>query len=292
MLFNFINWTASPVLFSIGSIEIRWYSLMFIIGFWLGYKIEEAIYKKEGIPMEWLDKLFMYVFIGTIVGARLGHVFFYGWDYYSQHIGEIFKVWEGGLASHGGAIGIIIAILILARYTMKVNPLFVFDRLVIPVALVGALIRIGNLFNHEIYGHETSLPWGFRFIQNLHRWQAGAEPVFSAPSHPTQIYEAIIYLCVFALLMWMYWRKNAQLRQGLIFGVFLLGIFGTRIFIELIKNNQEMFEEGMFMNMGQILSIPFVAIAIGLIIRAYRRPLEQPFKYDVRLFQQSGQPKK
>ena len=189
-LLNFITWTAEPVLFTLGPVQIRWYSLMFIIGFWIGFKIEERMYKKESIPMKWLDSLFIYVFVGTIVGERLGHVFFYGWEYYSQHPAEIFKVWEGGLASHGGAIGIIIAILLLAR-KIKMNPLFLFDRLVVPVALVGALIRIGNLFNHEIYGHETSLPWGFRFIENLGAWQRGAEPVFTAPSHPTQIYEAL-----------------------------------------------------------------------------------------------------
>jgi prolipoprotein diacylglyceryl transferase len=276
-LFNFITWTADPILLHLGSFQLRWYSLMFIIGFAVGFKIEEAMYKREGIPMEWLDKLFLYVFIGTIVGARLGHVFFYGWEYYSQHPLDILKVWEGGLASHGGAIGIIIAVLILAYRDLKVNPLFLFDRLVVPVALVATLIRTGNLFNHEIYGHPTDLPWGFRFILNKGAWQAGAEPIFSEPSHPTQIYEGLIYLAVFALLMWMYWKRNAQLRQGLIFGVFLLGIFGTRIFIEIVKNNQEAFENDMFMNMGQLLSIPFVIVAIWLIIRAYRRPKEAPF---------------
>ena len=275
--FSFITWTASPVLFTLGPIQIRWYSLMFIIGFWIGYKIEEAMYKKEGIPTPWLDKLFMYVFIGTIVGARLGHVFFYGWDYYSQHPIEIFKVWEGGLASHGGAIGIIIAILFLSYRSLKVHPLFIFDRLVVPVALVGALIRMGNLFNHEIYGHVTNLPWGFRFISNIHAWRAGAEPIFTAPSHPTQIYEASLYLIVFALLMWMYWKRNAQLRQGLIFGTFLIGIFGTRFFVEFLKNNQEAFEENMLLNMGQILSIPFVIFGIWLVIRAFKRPLDKPF---------------
>ena len=287
-LFNFITWTASPVLFSLGPIEIRWYSLMFIIGFWIGFKIEEAIYKKEGIPPAWLDKLFLYVFAGTIIGARLGHVFFYGWDYYSKHIGDIFKVWEGGLASHGGAIGIILAIFILAYGVLKVNPLFLFDRLVIPVALVGALIRMGNLFNHEIYGHATNLPWGFKFIENLHAWRAGAAPIFSAPSHPTQIYEALIYISVFGVLMWMYWKRNAQLRQGLIFGVFLIGIFGTRILIEFVKNNQETFEDNMVLNMGQILSIPFVIIGIWLIIRAFNRPKEKPFNYEIRLSKQKA----
>ncbi len=275
-LMNFITWTAHPVLFSLGPVQIRWYSLMFIIGFWVGFKIEERMYKKESIPMKWLDSLFIYVFVGTIVGARLGHVFFYSWDYYSQHLDEILKVWEGGLASHGGAIGIIIAILILSK-KIKMNPLFLFDRLVVPVALVGALIRMGNLFNHEIYGHETTVSWGFRFIENIGQWQRGAEPIFTAPSHPTQIYEAIIYLCVFALLMYMYWMKNAQLRPGLIFGTFFLGIFGTRIFIEFVKNNQVHFEETMFLNMGQILSIPFLIGGTWLIIRALIRKPELPF---------------
>ena len=266
-LLNYITWTADPVLLELGPIQIRWYSLMFIIGFWVGFKIEERIYKNEGIPEKWLDSLFIWVFAATLIGARLGHVLFYGWEEYSKNPIDILKVWEGGLASHGGAMGIVIAILIFSR-TIKMNPLFIFDRLVIPVALVACLIRMGNLFNHEIYGHETGLPWGFRFIRNLHQWKQGAEPIFTQPSHPTQIYEAVTYLIVFGLIMWLYWKKNAQLRQGLIFGIFLLGIFGTRIFVEMIKNNQETFEDAMTLNMGQILSIPFVIAALWLIIRA------------------------
>ncbi len=276
-MLNFITWTADPILFSLGPIQVRWYSLMFIIGFWLGLKIEEKIYKREGIPQEWLDKVFLYVFIGTIVGARLGHVLFYGWDYYSQNPLDILKVWEGGLASHGGAFGIIITILYLSYRVLKVKPLFIFDRLVIPVALVAFLIRMGNLFNHEIYGYPTDLPWGFRYIENIRAWQAGAEPIFTAPSHPTQLYEGITYLLVFALLMWMYWKKNAQLRPGLIFGTFFIGIFGSRIVIEMIKNNQESFEDAMTLNMGQILSIPFVIYAIFLIVRALQNPPVEPF---------------
>ena len=243
-LLNYITWTADPVLLELGPIQIRWYSLMFIIGFWIGFKIEERIYKNEGIPEKWLDSLFIWVFAATLIGARLGDVLFYGWEEYSKNPIDIIKVWEGGLASHGGAMGIVIAILIFSR-TIKMNPLFIFDRLVIPVALVACLIRMGNLFNHEIYGHETGLPWGFRFIRNLHQWKQGAEPIFTQPSHPTQIYEAVTYLIVFGLIMWLYWKKNAQLRQGLIFGIFLLGIFGTRIFVEMIKNNQETFEDAM-----------------------------------------------
>ena len=248
---GFITWTANPVLFQLGFFAVRWYSLMFLIGFTIGYYIIYKMFKHEGARQEWIDKLLIYVAIATIVGSRLGHVFFYQWDYYSQHPLDIIKIWEGGLASHGGTIGIIIAILLYSKYVTKKSPIWTFDRLVVPVALVGALIRIGNLFNHEIYGHDTTLPWGFRFIENLHGWMAGADPIFTAPCHPTQIYEALAYLALFSLLMVMYWKYNCQERKGLIFGVFLTWLFSARFFIEFIKNVQVEFEEGMALNMGQ-----------------------------------------
>ena len=267
-MLSFITWTVDPTLFSIFGREIRWYSLMFALGFWIGYKIVERMFKKDHVPTNWLDSLFLYVFAGTVIGARLGHCLFYDPGYYLSNPIEIIKVWEGGLASHGGAIGIIIAVLIYSKKVTHRNPLWTFDRLVVPVALVGALIRIGNLMNHEIYGLPTNLPWGFRFIENLHQWKIGAEPIFSAPSHPTQIYEASCYLLTFILLMYMYWKKRAYEKQGLIFGTFLIGIFGTRIIMEVLKNNQEAFEDNLFLNMGQILSIPFVVLGIFLIINA------------------------
>lgn len=269
-MLSFITWTVHPAIFSIAGREIRWYSLMFAFGFWIGYKIVERMFKKDQVPESWLDSLFLYVFAGTVIGARLGHCLFYDPGYYLAHPIDIFKVWEGGLASHGGAIGIILAVLIYSRRVTHRNPLWTFDRLVVPVALVGAMIRIGNLMNHEIYGYPTDLPWGFRFITNLGQWEAGAAPIFSLPSHPTQIYESVCYLITFALLMYMYWVKKAYLRQGLIFGTFLIGIFGSRIFMEMLKNNQEAFEENMFLNMGQLLSIPFVLLGIFLIVRAMR----------------------
>ena len=224
-MLDFITWTADPAIFSIFSREIRWYGLFFAIGFLIGYQIEDKIFKHDKAPEGWVDKIFIYTIIATVIGARLGHCLFYGWDYYSQHPIEILKIWEGGLASHGGAIGIIIAILIYSKKVTHKNPLWAFDRLVIPTALVGALIRMGNLMNHEIYGHPTHLPWGFRFIENITAWRQGMEPIFSAPSHPTQIYEALCYFIIFLLLMYMYWKKNAGQRQGLIFGVFLVGVF-------------------------------------------------------------------
>ena len=210
--------------------------------------------------------------VATVVGARLGHCFFYGWDYYSANPVEILKIWEGGLASHGGAIGIIIAVFIYSHKVTRMSPLWTFDRLVIAIPLVGAFIRLGNLMNHEIYGHATSLPWGFRFIENLHQWRMGADPVFSDPSHPTQLYEASFYILTFLVLMYMYWKKNAGERPGLIFGVFFIGIFFSRFLIEFIKNDQEAFEADMLLNMGQLLSIPFILIGVYLIVRALNRP--------------------
>ncbi len=277
-MLDFITWTAHPNLIS-SPVTVRWYGLMFAIGFLVGYEIVYRIFKREGAPEGWLAPLFFYVVIATVLGARLGHVFFYDWGYYSQHPGDILKIWEGGLASHGGTIGIIIAIFIFSWHVTKKSPLWTLDRLCIPIGLVGALIRIGNLMNHEIYGGPTSQPWGFRFIENINQYMHGAESVFSQPSHPTQIYEALCYIVVFALCMWLYWRRNAQERPGMILGVFLIGIFGTRFFIEFLKNVQEQWEIGLRQSMGldqgQLLSIPFVIAGVWLVIRALRRPRQQ-----------------
>lgn len=280
MILDFITWTVDPALtdnFLWLGREVRWYGIFFAIGFLLGYKIEERILRNYHAPEHWLDKLFIYVIVATVVGARLGHCLFYDWSYYSANPLSILKVWEGGLASHGGAFGIIVAILIYTRKVTTKSALWTFDRLVIPVALVGALIRLGNLMNHEIYGHETSLPWGFRFVDNFAQWHyGGAAPIFTAPSHPTQIYEAICYLITFAVLMFLYWKRKAGEREGLIFGAFFIGIFGSRFILEFIKNDQESFEAAMTLNMGQWLSVPFVLAGIFLIVRALVRPATSP----------------
>lgn len=276
-MLNFITWTANPNLFD-GFVTVRWYGLMFAIGFLVGYEIVYRIFKHEGAPERWLAPLFFYVVIATIIGARLGHVFFYEWDHYSQYPGDILKIWEGGLASHGGTIGIIIAIFIFSWAVTKKSVLWTLDRLCIPIGFVGALIRFGNLMNHEIYGGPTDLPWGFCFIQNINQYMQGAEPIFTQPCHPTQIYEAICYLVVFAVCMWLYWRRNAQERPGFILGVFLIGIFASRFFIEYVKEVQVGWEETMRstigLDQGQMLSIPFVIAGVWLIIRALRRPRE------------------
>ena len=241
---------------------------MFAIGFIIGYEIVARIFKHEGAPERWLGILLIYVVIATIVGARLGHVFFYEWDVYSQNPIRILYIWEGGLASHGGTIAIIIAIILYSIFVTKRSPLWTFDRLVIAIALVGGLIRLGNLFNSEIFGTATTLPWGFMFVRSR-EWHMLYE---GQAVHPTQIYEALCYFALFGLLMWMYWKKNAEERPGLIFGVFMIGIFLPRFLIEFIKNDQVAREATMSLNIGQQLSIPFILLGVGLIIYAMMRP--------------------
>ena len=269
-MLDFITWDVNPEIIS-WPISIRWYGLMFAIGFWIGYNIVSRMFKHEGAPEKWMGLLLLWVALGTIVGARLGHVFFYEWDYYSAHPWEILNTRGGGLASHGGAIGVIIGVLCFSWFNSKRNPLWTFDRLTVAIALVGALIRLGNLINSEIFGTETTLPWGFMFVRSG-EWQV---LYYGKACHPTQIYESLCYLSLFGLMMWMYWRRNAGERPGLLFGTFLVGIFTPRFLIEFIKNNQVAFEADMTLNMGQLLSIPFVIAGIALIIYAMRRPRVQ-----------------
>lgn len=263
-LLNYITWNPDPEIFSLGPLSVRYYGLFFAIAFLLGYYIIERMFKREQVPEQWLDKLFIYVVVATVIGARMGHVIFYGWDYYSQHPAEIFAIWHGGLASHGGAIGILIAIWLYSKKVTKKPMLWVLDRLVVPVALAAVFIRLGNLMNSEIVGRVTDVPWGFRFLR-----AAVDNP--EMPRHPSQLYEALSYLVVFIYLMFLYWRTNARLRQGLLFGIFLIGIFSARFIIEFMKENQEAFEEGMWLNMGQILSIPFVIAGLYYVNKAIKR---------------------
>lgn len=261
-MLSFITWDVNPMLID-SFVHIRWYGLMFAIGFWIGYEIVSRMFRHEGAPERWLGILLLWVVAGTVIGARLGHVFFYEWNYYSAHPDKIIAIWEGGLASHGGTIGIIIAVILFSIITTRRSPLWTFDRLCIPIALVGALIRFGNLMNSEIYGHVTDMPWGFIFVRDGQ----------TLPCHPTQIYESLAYLALFGLLMWMYWKKNAERRPGLLLGVFFTILFTARFFIEFVKNDQVGFEADMTLNMGQLLSIPFIIAGIWLIIRACRRPM-------------------
>jgi len=258
---QFITWTADPEIFRIGSFAVRWYGLLFASSFFFGYIIMLRFFKKEGVPVKLLDELTTYMIIGTIVGARLGHVFFYEPEWYLAHPVKILAVWEGGLASHGAAVGIILALLLFSWYRKKPF-LWVIDRIVIVVALSGFFIRMGNLMNSEIYGNPTSLPWGFLFLRS----SVPSEGL--VPRHPTQIYEGFSYLFIFFLLLWYYYRKDGKPIHGFLFGLFLVLVFGVRIVIEFIKEPQVGFERNMLFNMGQLLSLPFVVAGLFFIGRA------------------------
>jgi phosphatidylglycerol---prolipoprotein diacylglyceryl transferase len=246
-----VPWNPDPEIFRIGSFAIRWYGLLFASCFLFGYIIMKKFFDNEGLGEDVLDRLTIYMAVGTIVGARLGHCFFYEPAYYLRHPFEILMVWKGGLASHGAAIGILIALGLFVRKEKK-SYSWVIDRIAIVVALSGFFIRMGNLMNSEIYGVETTVPWGFVFLRNHE----------VAPKHPTQIYEGLAYLLIFILLYRMYWHKKGQVYQGLLISIFLILVFTARFFIEFLKENQVPFEATMKLNMGQLLSIPFVLLGI------------------------------
>jgi len=246
-----IPWDVNPEIFRIGSFAVRWYGLLFASSFLFGYIILNRIFKNENLSESVLDRLTVYVAIGVIVGARLGHCLFYEPGYYLSHPLEILKIWHGGLASHGASIGILIALWLFVRKEKK-DYTWVIDRVAIVVALSGLFIRMGNLMNSEIYGVETTVPWGFVFLRNGEH----------APKHPTQIYEGLVYLLTFFLLFRMYWKKKGDVYQGLLISIFLILIFTSRFFIEYVKEPQVDFESSMILNMGQLLSLPFIAMGI------------------------------
>jgi prolipoprotein diacylglyceryl transferase len=254
-----INWAPSPEIFSIGPIHIRYYSVLFVSGFIIGYYIFVKFFKREGLPVEILDML-LYTLLGSaVIGARLGHCLFYEPEYYLARPLEILKVWEGGLASHGGAIAILIAIwYYVKKYGRKYDfdYMWLLDRIAVATPLAGALIRLGNLMNSEIYGNPTDLPWGFVFLL---RGETIAK-------HPTQLYEALAYLVTFAVLMLLYFKALPKLKRGTLFGLFFIGIFGSRFFIEFVKEPQVAFEQGMTLNMGQWLSIPLVLMGVAIMV--------------------------
>ncbi len=260
MLAMVINWDVDPNLVEVGPLTIRWYGLLFAVAFLSGHYVLSRIFRKEGIQQEWLDKVLVYTIVGTIIGARLGHVFFYGWDYYSQHLEEIPQIWKGGLASHGGAIGIILALWVYSRRVTHRPLLWILDRVVTPIALGGMFIRLGNLMNSEIVGEATDAAWGFVF----HR----LNEVPPVPRHPAQLYESVAYLFIFVILLGVYSRTNAPRKHGFMFGLFLVLVFAARFFLEFFKRNQTL-PDDVLINMGQWLSIPFVLTGTFFLFRGH-----------------------
>ncbi|MFW5892600.1 MAG: prolipoprotein diacylglyceryl transferase [Bacteroidota bacterium] len=265
-----VTWEVSPVIFSLGPISVRWYGLFWALSFYIGYELLATIFKKENVGQKELDSLLIHIAIGSVLGARLGHCFFYDFDYYIANPIEVLYIWQGGLASHGGAIGILLAMLRFYKRKSSKSFFWTVDRMLIPVALAAFFIRMGNMMNHEIYGYETSLPWGFKFIDNLYAWMEGAEPVFTSPRHPTGIYEGIGYLFVFFSMLWMYFKKMPRLYEGFLTGYFLITLFTWRFLVEYLKEVQSAFEENLPINMGQILSIPMVLMGIGILVYAFK----------------------
>lgn len=270
MLSLFITWNASPEVFTIPGIDwpVRWYGLSWALAFIGSHFFMNRIFKKEGRTDKQLDLLTLYIVIATVLGARLGHCFFYDFDYYSKHLLEVFKVWEGGLASHGGAIGIVIGMWLYCRKT-KESWLWLFDRLVVVVPLASMCIRFGNLMNSEIVGKVTNVAWGFKFLRNdedvANLAQFGTEiPV----RHPTQLYEALFYSVLFTLFYWLWKHKRTAVGPGFMFGLFCVLMFSFRFLMEFMKENQSAFEDALPINMGQILSLPFIALGIFMIARS------------------------
>lgn len=253
-----IYWNADPILLQLGPLAIHWYGVLFAGGFLLGYQIIQWIYRREGYPTDQLDKLLTYIFVGTVIGARLAHVLFYEPAYYFSQPMEILKIWRGGLASHGGALGVLLAILLFVRQHPQTGTLWLMDRLVIPTALTGCFIRLGNFMNSEIVGLPTGGNWGVVF-----------ERIDALPRHPVQLYEAACYFLIFVLLFALYRRQRVS-RHGFAFGLFMMLVFGSRFVLEFFKTPQAAYEAGNLITVGQWLSVPFILMGLFFVWRSRR----------------------
>ena len=254
---GYIYWGLSPEIIKLGPISIRWYGLLFAAAFVVGYYIMAKIYNDEKKTQKDLEALTITMILGTVIGARLGHCFFYEPANYLAHPLEILMVWKGGLASHGAAIGIIFSLWLYVRKRPHITLMWILDRVVIVVALSGFFIRLGNFFNSEILGSLSNSPWAVVFTR-----------VDMLPRHPAQLYEAITYFCIFIFLYSRYLNWKSKAPQGLLFGLFLTLIFGARFILEFYKDYQVDFEKTLPLDMGQILSIPFVLVGIYFIVKA------------------------
>ena len=253
------HWNIDPVLIHLGPLGIRWYGLCFVAAFLTGYWIAAWMYRREGRQVAELDSLLTYMLVGTIVGARLGHVLFYDPSYYFAHPLDILKVWEGGLASHGGAAGILIALYLYTRGPGRPRYLWLLDHVAVPTALGGFFIRLGNFFNSEIVGIPTNGWWAVIFDR--------VDPI---PRHPVQLYEAVAYLLIFVVLLLTYARQSAR-PDGFLLGLFLLLVFSARFVIEFAKTPQAEYEAGFPISVGQILSIPFIIVGLIVVLRSRTR---------------------
>lgn len=250
----YIQWNTNPD-FNFLGLSFHWYGILFGLNFIQGYLLLQYFLKKEKRPSSWSDYALVAMLIGTILGARLGHVFFYNWSYYKNNLFDILMIWKGGLASHGAVIGIIAALWIYSKLITRKSILYIIDRLMIPIAIGCFLVRTGNLINQEIIGFPTNVSWGFVFSK-----------VDKIPRHPSQLYEGLTYLLISAILFIIYRKSKGFINNGIFTGIFFTLAFFARFLIEFTKENQSEFEAGMFLNMGQLLSIPFFVFGIILLV--------------------------
>lgn len=281
-----INWSVDSEIID-GFRTPNLYGLLFVTGLVIGYFVVKRMFKKENVSDEILDKLVVYMILATIIGARLGHVLFYGPYFdkfqngflvergYFSHPEDIIKIWEGGLASHGAAIAILISLFVFSRKISKKPFLWILDRISAPIAIGGTFIRLGNLVNHEMVGDITTVPWGFRFLHHDCAFPYDCSWESIPVRHPAQLYEAICYFIAFLILLFLYWKKEKWKQPGFVFGSFLVLIFFARFVVEFIKLGQTARDETLFINTGQILSIPFVLAGILLIFNASKKRLNE-----------------
>ena len=276
-----IVWDWNPTFIMLGELDIRWYGLMWAIAILVAERILAYAYKREGLPPRTIESAFLWIVLGTFIGARVGHCLFYEPETYLAEPWRIITdIRDGGMASHGATIGIILGVW---GFTRRNHLPFIWgmDRIAIVAPLSGAVIRFGNLFNSEIVGYPTDVAWGFKFVRHdayrawvEHNGDVPTEIIESIPArHPAQLYEALCYIAIFAIVMYLYFRKDmGRRRPGMLISIALMSIFTMRFFIEFLKERQVDFEEGMSLDMGQLLSIPFIVLGIVILVNALRRP--------------------
>jgi len=252
-------WNIDPVLLHVGPLQIHWYGLLFAFGILAAYRAGVWSFERAGGSREEASRLLSYVVVGTVVGARLGHCLLYEPGYYLKHPLEILAVWRGGLASHGGALGITLSVWLFARRTGR-NVLWLLDRVAVAAPVAAACIRVGNLFNSEIVGRPSTVPWAIVF--------ARVDPY---PRHPAMLYEALAYLVIFAGMLWLEGHTQLRERPGALAGIVLMLVFGFRFAIEFLKEPQETFEAALPLDMGQLLSVPAVLVGVWLLGTSFRR---------------------
>ena len=254
-------WNMDPEIINFGDMGIRWYGLLFAIGFLCGLQIMSWIYKREGKSLKDLDSLFVYMIFGTVIGARLGHCLFYQPAEYLAEPLEILKVWHGGLASHGAVIGILLAVFLFSRRRKNQPYWWVISRLTIAISLAAVFIRTGNFFNSEIVGIPSDLPWAVIFLRYDHGQMIAR--------HPVQLYEALSYLCIFFIMLYTYLKCGKNTRPALLIGEFFTLVFSVRYFLEFFKEVQVDLESTMTIHIGQLLSLPMILFGLFMLWYAF-----------------------